>query len=469
MKNKFIKFASIYFFAITALLNVSCENDDFVPEFTLQPASEEVALTSSLADEYLLSKETKNNIAERFVWNIPNFGVQTEINYSVEGSVSEIFDTVDFESGALTVTNYAIKVGDLLTMAQELLILDTDPSTVGGDGNPNNTGVIYFRINAYVGSGAGTNAISKVSETIALNINLIEKTLNGGGSGIELSTWGIVGDAAPNSWDGPDAPFYTTSNANVIISYVTLVDGQIKIRENNTWGGDFGDANLDGILDQDPDNNINVTAGTYKITIDWSDNSYTIEEFYWGLVGDATPNSWDGPDAQLKYDYTTDTFKTVVKLKDGQMKFRMNDTWGGDYGDLNLDGILDQDADNNINVTAGYYLITANFNTLEYSIVETDIWGLVGDATPNSWDGPDTKLIPDFANPGVWTLKGIVLVDGALKFRTNDAWGNDFGDANLDGILDKDPDNNIAVTAGTYDVYVDFSDETAPAYTLTKK
>lgn len=467
MKNKFIKFASIFFFAITLLLVVSCDNDDLVPEFTIQPSSEEVSFLNTFTDEYILSNETKNNISERFVWNAPDFGVPTEISYSVEASISETFITIDFESGILNTTNYAVAVGDLLTIAQDLLLLDTDPSTNGDDGEPNNLGTVYFRIKAFAGTGEGTNALEKISEIVNINIALLEETL-AGGSGIELTTWGIVGSAAPNSWDGPDVPFYTTDTPGVIVAYATLSEGQIKIRENNTWGGDFGDANDDGILDQDDDNNINVLAGTYKVTIDWNDNSYTIEQFYWGLVGSATPNSWDGPDTKLAYDYTTDTFKTVVQLVDGDVKVRMNDTWGGDYGDANADGILDQDSDNNMAVTAGYYLVTVDFKTLEYSIVETEIWGAVGSATPNSWDGPDTKLIPDFSNPGVWNLKGLVLVDGDLKFRSNDAWGNDYGDATLDGILDKDSDNNIVVTAGTYNISINFSDETAPTYTLTK-
>ena len=126
---------------------------------------------------------------------------------------------------------------------------------------------------------------------------------------------------------------------------------------------------------------------------------------------------------------------------------------------------MDQDSDNNIAVTAGYYLVTVNFNTLEYSITETKIWGLVGSATPNGWDGPDSKFTPDFSKPGVWTID-ITLGDGEIKIRPNDTWGEDYGDADLDGVLDRDSDNNIAVTAGTYRITLDFSDESSPTYTI---
>ncbi len=77
-----------------------------------------------------------------------------------------------------------------------------------------------------------------------------------GGSDIEPAVWGVVGSGY-NDWGGAgdDGAFYTTSEAGVIVSYVTLVDGQIKFRTNNDWdsGDDLGDAGLDGFLDQDDD------------------------------------------------------------------------------------------------------------------------------------------------------------------------------------------------------------------------
>ena len=442
-------------FILIALGMVSCEKDDNLFISSPEP-SEEVMFTNTFLNEYVLTSETKKNIAERFVWNSPNFGVATPNSFELHGAATE--DFAEFTLlGSTSENNYGVTVEQMLALAA-LAGLDNDPDTA----DMPNSGSLYFRVRAFIGDG-GENAPESISTVTALNVVLPEA--KGEGSGIEVSTWGVVGGATPNGWDGPDIPFYTTNNPDVIVAYANLVDGEIKFRQNNTWGGDFGDANNDGILDQDPDNNIAVTEGTYRITIDWSDNSYTIETFYWGLVGSATPNGWDGPDTKLIYDYNTDTFKTVVQLEDGEVKVRMNDTWGGDYGDANGDGVLDQDSDNNIAVTAGYYLVTVNFNTLEYSITETKIWGLVGSATPNGWDGPDSKFTPDFSKPGVWTID-ITLGDGEIKIRPNDTWGEDYGDANLDGVLDRDSDNNIAVTAGTYRITLDFSDESSPTYTI---
>ena len=468
MKIKAINFSKTLFALIAILSYISCENDDLNPEFTVQPASEQVAFSNTVAAEYVLSAATGENIAERFIWNTPDFGVQTQISYTLEGSVSETFETIDYDSGAIQETNHAVTIGNLLDLAlnEELLNLDTDPNTTDADGNPNNTGVIYFRIKAFVGTGQGQDAVSSTSESLALNITLIEDT--GAGSGIEISTWGVVGSGYNNWGAFADGQFYTTATPNVIVSYVTLVDGEIKFRENNAWDSNLGDANSDGILDADPDNNIAVTAGDYRITINLSDNSYTIEEFSWGVVGSGY-NDWGnaGPDAKFYYDYTTDTFRLGVRLVDGQIKLRMNNDWTVSFGDVQGDGILDTDSDNNIDVTAGHYVIAVDFKDNSYTIEEGTLWGIVGSGY-NDWGAtPDYTLTE--VNPGIWYAEGVPLVTGDIKIRPNNTWDGDYGDADADGVLDQDPDNNIAVDAGNYVVRIDFTDPSNPAYYLGQR
>jgi hypothetical protein len=285
-------------------------------------------------------------------------------------------------------------------------------------------------------------------------------------SGIEPSTWGVVGSGYNNWGAFADGQFYTTDQANVFVSYVTLVPGEIKFRENNAWGNDFGDTGADGTLDAGGDNIVITDAGTYKITMNLNDNTYTIEEFSWGIVGSGY-NDWGngGPDAKFYYDYTTDTFKVGVKLIDGEIRVRPNNTWGGDLGDANGDGVLDADPDSNIAVTAGHYLMTINLNDNSYTLESSDtVWGLVGSGY-NDWGngGPDFALTE--IQPNIFVGDVAPLVDGVIKFRKNNEWGGDIGDANGDNVLDADPDNNISVTAGGYRVRIDFSDN---SYQLNK-
>lgn len=187
-----------------------------------------------------------------------------------------------------------------------------------------------------------------------------------------------------------------------------------------------------------------------------NDFTWSMEDYTWGLVGDATTNAWDGPDMMLAYNPYQDNWKAVVTLGDGEIKFRFNNDWGLNYGDDGVDGTLDNNG-TNITVTAGHYLVTLDLNALEYTLEPMDVWGLVGDGTVNAWDGPDQKFVPDFGiNEGTFYIKGAILTNGFAKVRQNDAWALNYGDDGNDGTLEVGG-ADIPVTAGTYNITVNFA------------
>lgn len=439
---------------------VSCEKEDYLV-FTAKEPTEDVSFTNSTSDTYFLTAETKSNIAERFVWNKPDFDAPTTVNYRVEGSVNQDFSTIDYDSGTLSETNHAVKVSDLMDLATTMG-LDTDPSTTGPDGEPNNTGTVYFRVHAFVGSDQATNEVSSTSDPLPLNVTLVEDTADGGGAGVEIASWGVVGSAA-NDWGAtPDLPFYTTSQDGVLVAYVSLKDGEFKFRENNDWTNNLGDDNADGTLEPNGAN-IVTTAGDYKITLNLNDNTYTIEQYSWGIVGSAW-NDWGGagPDAKLHYDYSTDTFRRGIKLMDGEMKIRFNNDWTLNLGDDGADGSLEENGAN-IAVTAGFYLLVVDFNNNTYTLEPADLLGVVGSGY-NDWGGagPDFMLTP--MGNDTWYGEGVELLDGEIKFRVNEDWTTNYGDDNADGTLELNG-ANIVSTAGTYNITLDFS-VSEPTYSL---
>jgi hypothetical protein len=428
----FINNILILFIASISL--VSCDKEDFT--VLNSNATTTVSLSTS---EVVLEKDNAGQDVLTVTWTEPDYGFDAGAEYQV----------------VLTATNGSktVSVGNTLSKTFETVELNK----------------ILLGLGFEAGSSSAVSVQVKaiLSDYKELSSNASDFNATVYVDKLDLSTeWGVVGSATQNGWDGPDMPFYSTSDANVLVAYVTLADGEMKFRTNNSWDVNYGDTGLDGVLDAGGDN-IPVTAGTYKILFNTNALTYTIEAYTWGLVGDATTNGWDGPDMPLEYDPFTDQWRAVVTLLDGQMKIRSNNAWGNDYGDANLDGILDRDADNNINVTAGNYVVTVDFNTLQYSLEPTDIWGIVGSGY-NDWGAtPDAAFNRDWEFDDVWVINRVTLLDGEIKFRTNNAWGNDYGDANLDGILDKDDGNNISVTAGDYKVVLDFRDANAPTYTLT--
>ncbi|MBD0833416.1 SusE domain-containing protein [Aestuariibaculum sediminum] len=450
---KLIKFLSLLIIAVISF--TSCDQEDDLV-FVAKVPEEGISFSNVFLEEYTLTAAASKNIGERFTWEDAYFGVPTNVEYELQHSI--IGDFTDVETVSSTDGNeLSITIGDMLKFAANAG-LDNDPNSE----NPN-TGNLYFRLMASPGTDGG---LPVFTETQTLSVVLPEAVESG--AGFEVASWGVVGSGYNNWGAFADAKFYTTATEGVIVSYVNLIDGDIKFRENNEWGGDLGDANGDGILDADPENNIAVTAGDYKITIDTNDNSYTIEEFSWGIVGSGY-NDWGngGPDAKLYYDYTTDTFKASVMFVDGDIKFRMNNAWGGDLGDANGDGILDADPENNIAVTAGHYFVTVDLKDKSYSIEEATVWGAVGSGYNNWGETPDAALTE--IQPGIWYAENVNLIDGDIKFRPNNEWNGDYGDANEDNILDQDPENNIAVTAGNYVISIDFNDVDGPRYYLGKR
>ncbi|WP_372755623.1 SusE domain-containing protein [Labilibaculum sp.] len=92
---------------------------------------------------------------------------------------------------------------------------------------------------------------------------------------------------------------------------------------------------------------------------------------------------------------------------------------------------------------AGWYLLTANTNDLSYTLESYNI-GLVGDATPNGWDTPDSKM--DYnSTDGTWEIT-IDLTDANFKFRLNDGWAWNLGGTGTeDGSADNYSDDNMTV------------------------
>lgn len=200
----------------------------------------------------------------------------------------------------------------------------------------------------------------------------------------------------------------------------------------------------------------------------------------WGLVGSAV-NGWGG--ISRGYANTTDIellqvgeglYQAYATLLDGEFKFRQDGAWAVNLGDEG--GKLVANGPN-IVATAGTYLVTLNTTDSKYTVapVTTDIWGIVGSGVTiqkddgsgavAEWGGgsADTKFFPDPCNDGVYLMKGILLRDGEIKFRKDDAWAENLGDEG-GKLVANGP--NIVVTSGTYDIVLDIANST---YTLTKK
>ena len=181
---------------------------------------------------------------------------------------------------------------------------------------------------------------------------------------IKASEWGVVGSATPNGWNGPDIKMWNSTDGN-LVAYATLSAGEIKFRKNNDWGVNLGGSN--GTLSSGGAD-IAVTAGTYKITINVSKNTYTIETYSWGIIGSGARGWGDNDDVAMTYEGSTNSWVVKNIALDGEIKFRLNHSWGTNFGADSTDNpaaALEGDiksGGNNIKVPAGTYNVSFSFD-----------------------------------------------------------------------------------------------------------
>lgn len=341
-------FNYILSFIFISGLIISCSDDDFT-ETNLENAVKPSISSPSGGLSYELLQENAGNAAFTIEWSEADFGVTSPVKYDVQASSSEDFYQSTNVVTALTTTSTSLTIGHLNTVSLAAGL----PFDIQGD--------LYIRVKAYLGVATSSGFI--FSEPISMKVTPYEPL-------IDLSTpWGMVGSATPNGWNGPDVPFWKTDLNGIddgkYVAYVTLIDGDIKIRKDNLWEVNYGGGSNVLVANGD---NIPMTAETYKFNIDMNKLTYEFEKYTWGIIGDATPNGWDGPDVNLEYNGERNTWDAEVEFTNGDIKFRFNDAWALSYGDTGGDGTLESENGANIPVTAGNYLVSVDFTNRTYSI-----------------------------------------------------------------------------------------------------
>lgn len=194
---------------------------------------------------------------------------------------------------------------------------------------------------------------------------------------------------------------------------------------------------------------------------------------YFYTVGDATAAGWDpnnnntplfrDPTHKDTYYFSgrfaggpdVEGFKLVEILGEWQPQWGVDDS-----GNLSNSTILGADPKSFTVTSDAYYSFSMNVEDMTFSFEEIDASnaatyltiGLIGSATPTGWDS-DTDMTQSTFNPHIWYINGIVLIDGELKFRANDAWDVSWGsDTPLTG-LGTLGGPNIPATEGTYDIW----------------
>ena len=200
-------------------------------------------------------------------------------------------------------------------------------------------------------------------------------------------------------------------------------------------------------------------AGTWIVTLDMNNLTYTVQKPILYMAGDA--NGWKHSDVLNSEDGVH--YTGYMYLNQNGFKFCTQKNWNG----TNYGGAFFGESEDNIMMTqeAGFYQVDVDLSAKTYTLTPFTI-GIIGNATPTGWDS-DTNMT---YNPEerCWELKNVTLSDGEMKFRHKNDWSLSWG-GELDNLTTQNGPN-IAVAAGTYDIKleVNWAEGTAKCV-MTKK
>ncbi|WP_455591035.1 SusE domain-containing protein [Bacteroides sp.] len=305
----------------------------------------------------------------------------------------------------------------------------------------------------------------------------------------EPMIWGVVGNATTSGdWTNEIAMEYNPDTRLWTIITTLFAKKEFKFKsDKDVWLGVASGEELNMGGEINGANNIEIIADkdtTYLVTLNLTEAgkySYSLEPVKFEQSSEfiTLPGTYQSTvkDEQWKPEEET-AIKLISKDRDfiytgsgymtaGTFKFYDAGTW---YG---LDGKIAWDDDNKmagsmaINTSGGdikmekdaYYQFDVNIKKGTVKFHKAS-WEVIGDATPGAWDkgtvmdyNPTTKL---------WSVT-VTLTDGKMKFRWDGGWGINLGESL--GALTQNG-NNIAVSAGTYEIVLNTEAKTA---TMTKK
>ena len=295
------------------------------------------------------------------------------------------------------------------------------------------------------------NVESKVSVNLAsgdaVAINTIGKTTGKlkptPTPAIDENGYYMLGEVNGNNWDATK-PVKMTKMSDGVYQLKVTTEKDKNYYTGDKWGT--------------PQSMVIPGAGTWIVTLDMNNLTYTVGKPILYMAGDA--NGWKQIDVLNSEDGVH--FTGYMYLNQNGFKFCTQPNWDG----TNYGGAFFGESEDNIMMTqeAGFYQVDVDLSAKTYTLTPFTI-GIIGSATPKGWDG-DTDMT---YNPEerCWELKNVELTDGEMKFRHTNDWNLNWGGP-LDALV-HDGDN-IAVAAGTYDIKlkVNWAEGTAKCE-MTKK
>ena len=274
-------------------------------------------------------------------------------------------------------------------------------------------------------------------------------------------TISLIGSTSPSGSWSVDTDMTTTDNITYTLNNATITTATdaattgLKFRQDHAWTINWGNSNFPSGTATQGGANIMTVAGTYDITFNKSNGTYTFIQSgtvphnigIWGPAVDAI-NGFVGADVNMS---TTDNITYTLSgfnFTSGDAYFRENDTTTNVWGAVAFPTGTAVLGGPTIPVTGGEWFVTFNRITGAFSFTYPSV-GILGTATSVGW-GTDIDLsTTDGFN---YSISNLVLTNGVVKFRKDNAWDINWGSLDFPTGTGVQNGAEIPVTAGTYNV-----------------
>ena len=334
--------------AAAAGLFVACQKLDeakvFSPEQVVSP------VLHALPAEIVITSENMGEI-QTFTWDAADFGVLTQINYSIEAAVGDEAPVVLFSD--LTGTSTEQPYESINTKLVYDVGVEPDTPTA---------------VNFYVSATIGTDYKKVYSEPVSVTMTVTKAER------VYPTVW-VIGDYCGWSHDNSQFLFSFLDdeiNYEGVIDFGEKTANGFKLTgiagwdDSCNWGLDGeaekpeAEASSITLISSGGSGNIDIYSKRfYRFAFDRSSLTLTKSLSFdqLGIVGDGV-GSWDN-DLVMEFDAKTQRFWVDATLVAGEIKFRLDGAWDTSFGSA-TEGMLD--SGDNIKVPAGNYRIYVNLN-----------------------------------------------------------------------------------------------------------
>ena len=276
----------------------------------------------------------------------------------------------------------------------------------------------------------------------------------------------IVGEAVggwpDNDPNTPDTHILSTTDnitytiTNLAVTTAAVTDGGVKFRRDGAWTINWGGSTFPSGTGIQNGPNIPTVAGTYDVTININNGTYTFigtpfpSIGIWGPAVDSQ-NGYAGADVDMT---TTDGITYTLSgfiFSSGNAFFRQDNATTNVWGSTTFPTGTAVNGGPSLYIPGNEWFVTFNRNTGAYSFTYPSI-GILGTAL-NGFGAEDVDLAT--TDGFSYSISNLVLTAGEVKFRKDNLWTSNWGSASFPTGTGTQNGTNIPVTAGTYTISFD--------------